>query len=363
MFLLNMIMMWAKAKANTMVVLVTLVITLVACANPLREFKPHPSAPMFTPIPYYQVDFLKRHLGYVNLADCVRMEELGAHGDAGTNQTCHMCHWSSPYLDYKTFFKTDKSYGFIALDTSLNTIVVSSVGQLELHQLYEDLVDYATVGADCFGCQVNEYYYGEYLKVLAQIKDELAQLINEYSTARVVFTGYQLGAAVASLLALEFDDFITGTVVIITASGPPVGNSEFTLYFDAIFENEGAVWFHDTPVRQVFRLVNNQDAFCNTIPDGYSHYSGRILIRNHMMMQEDVLYAFDCSIINCSEIEDSPDSGLPFSLDTGYLEPLSCSMRQDREYVPLPAPTPPTNQDKLPLVNPYEPRPPYWQLF
>lgn len=93
--------------------------------------------------------------------------------------------------------------GYIGYQPDINAIIVSFRGSEDINNWMSNLefirIDYPL----CSGCSVHEGFYHAEQAVYSSIKSEIQALMSKYPSYDVVLTGHSLGAALATLTALD----------------------------------------------------------------------------------------------------------------------------------------------------------------
>ena len=154
--------------------------------------------------------------------------------------TCEPCSHStiSSSIDPKVFQNTQNGgQGFVTYNTASNLIVVAFRGSSNLDNWLTDFtieqIPWAQSG--CSGCEVHEGFADMWTSFRTIVYDHVEAFRATYPTAPILVTGHSLGAAVATLAALDLKINYTSSVSLYNFGSPRVGNYDFYTYFKSIF--------------------------------------------------------------------------------------------------------------------------------
>lgn len=301
--------------------------------------------PVIDSLPTKSIGFLQRHLGLINLADCI---------NAAADDYAHS---SIKAVDFYTKWdpnlnKTQTS-GYVGFDRQLNAIIVSATGLLRPEEMNAEPVKF-----DCEDCMVNSIYYKEYQKLVNVIDNDVKILQNKYpSSNRLILTGHHMGATLVSLLMVKLHDPQYTRLMVFTTGLPPIGNKKFVEFYNTLKFTGNVTYKTD---REFFKLTNRNDYISNQLCQYEEPKGGEIRVIVELFHGELLLKAVDCEVDSCNNLTD----GTPLAaVSLMYLTPLECNdvSRYWRLYVGVQEPHPPTSHDSIPLVDANDQNPILWQ--
>jgi len=132
----------------------------------------------------------------------------------------------------------NENYAFIATSTSKKEIIVAFRGTVvsDFKNIEEDLEIFSVNSKLCTGCSV-DYGFGTALNAVHD--DILSNFISLYKanpTYLIRVTGHSLGAAMATLFAVELAE-LNYDLVLVTFGSPRVGNNTFANYVNKLIPN------------------------------------------------------------------------------------------------------------------------------
>lgn len=117
----------------------------------------------------------------------------------------------------------DTTEGFVGYMSSQNLIYVSFRGS-ETIQNWIDNLDVKLIDYDkCSGCQVHKGFHDAQQAAYSQVLSAVQDLKNQFPSYGIIVTGHSLGAALATLTALDLMDANVGTVNSFHFGSPRVG--------------------------------------------------------------------------------------------------------------------------------------------
>jgi len=135
-----------------------------------------------------------------------------------------------------TFVLDDKSsdtQGYIGYMPSQSTIFVVYRGSTSIKDWANNVDVILTGYPKCSKCEVHKGFYKEEQGVIATITAQVKSLKAQFPSYSVVVTGHSLGAALATLTALDFLDSAIGPVRLFNFGSPRVGNTDFANFASA----------------------------------------------------------------------------------------------------------------------------------
>jgi len=163
--------------------------------------------------------------------------------------------------------KSDSIVGFVGYQPSTNAIIVSFRGSENIQNWITNLSFIRTDYPNCSGCSVHKGFYQAEQEVLPQIQAEVAKLNAAHPSYSVVVTGHSLGAALATLTALDL--------------APTYGANRVKLYnygCPRMFNQAGADFASGGAITIGARRTHYKDIVPHTPPEimGFVHTSGEI---------------------------------------------------------------------------------------
>ena len=116
---------------------------------------------------------------------------------------------------------------------------------------------------NCTACQIHAGFFIAWHAVEATIRRTFAHQLCAYPDYRVVVTGHSLGAAVAALLGLSYEEQGLDPLVV-TFGQPRVGNSAFATHMDNVL----------VKTRRLMRVTHGNDPVVHIPPEawGFRHH-------------------------------------------------------------------------------------------
>jgi hypothetical protein len=142
------------------------------------------------------------------------------------------------------------THGYIGYRTEDETIYIVFRGSEDIENWIENIritfVDYPY----CKECQVHKGWYNTYKNVMDQIMLDVSTLNVIFPSYKVVVTGHSLGAALASLTAVDLQ-MVNSNVQLYNYGCPRVGNEQFSNWFSDHISNHYRVTHHKDIVPHV----------------------------------------------------------------------------------------------------------------
>jgi len=160
----------------------------------------------------------------------------------------------------------DSILGFIGHQHSKSAIWVAYRGSSDIENWITNL-DFIRMSYPlCNGCSVHEGFYTAMLKAIADIRSAVAQLHAAYPSYRIVVTGHSLGAALATLTALDLAQTYGSGVKLYNYGCP------------RIFNDDGANWASSGVIDIVARRTHYRDPVPHLPGEmfGFHHTIGEI---------------------------------------------------------------------------------------
>lgn len=153
---------------------------------------------------------------------------------------------SKNYSDYATnFIPTFKIIsadhdvsGFIGYRDEDQTIYVVFRGSSSMTNFIDDMNFFQTPYPYCQACSVHTGFYSANLVVIQDIITEVIRLQNIFASYQVVVTGHSLGAAIATLCAVDLIAADIRGVILINFGSPRIGDNETASYISEHITNK-----------------------------------------------------------------------------------------------------------------------------
>jgi hypothetical protein len=154
--------------------------------------------------------------------------------------------------------------GYIGYNSKQSRIFVSFRGSESIQNWLSDLdmvlTPYESYG--CSGCNVHKGFYTAEQKSLAGILSEVKSLKEQFPSYSVMVTGHSLGAALATLTAIDVQGSGIGPVSLYNFGSPRVGDVAFSEWASSYITDAN-------------RVTHHKDMVVHTPPHGnYQHISG-----------------------------------------------------------------------------------------
>lgn len=177
------------------------------------------------------------------------------------------------------FDENTDTRGYIGVMPNQNAIYVVFRGSTSVYNWLEDLDAFQIPYPDCEECEVHEgFFYGKE-SVIEDILATVKSLTTIHPDHRVIVTGHSLGAALASLTALDIiKSGIENKVVLVNFGSPRFGNLEL------------ANWASNK-IQEKYRITHLRDPVPHVpFHDDFTHISGANSYR--------YVFLLFCAIIN-----------------------------------------------------------------
>jgi len=206
-------------------------------------------------------DILRAHLMYAYAAYCPQQYLQ--------NWSCYWCRnvSSVPSVTVTQLFETDQgvgTYGYVGHEPS--SIVVSFRGSASLENWLKNAEFWQTTYPGVPGAAVHYGFYTGYMAVSTVVVNAVKAVRSKYPSLPVKVTGHSLGAAFATLCALDLLQHGVNNVQHWTFGQPRVGNQAFANYFNS-------------QVTTRYRTVNQNDLVPHVPPSsllGYYHVATEV---------------------------------------------------------------------------------------
>ena len=180
------------------------------------------------------------------------------------------------HISYTKDFVPTKSFsvgsggsivGFVGYQPSTSAIFVSYRGSEDIQNWVTNMEFIRTDYPKCSGCSVHKGFYAAMKDALPIVQQAVADLHSKYPSYNIVCTGHSLGAALATLTALE----LAGTY----------GSSKTHVYnygSPRIFNDKGADYASSGAIKLGARRTHYKDMVPHVPPEvfGFRHIAGEI---------------------------------------------------------------------------------------
>jgi len=129
--------------------------------------------------------------------------------------------------------KDTNTQGYVGYKSSDSTIFVVYRGSTDIGDWVNNLNAILTDYPKCSGCSVHKGFYNAEQGIISKMLTEVKSLKAKFPSYTVVVTGHSLGAAVATLTALDFLDAGITPLRMFHFGSPRVGNTAFANYASA----------------------------------------------------------------------------------------------------------------------------------
>lgn len=113
---------------------------------------------------------------------------------------------------------------------SQNALYIAFRGTHTIPDWVDDFDLVMTTYDRCTNCFVHAGFYDAEQQAIDFVKNKTSLLMKEYKLTSTVVTGHSLGAAIATLTALDLVDSEFEHVRMVNFGSPRVGNEEFAMY-------------------------------------------------------------------------------------------------------------------------------------
>ena len=141
----------------------------------------------------------------------------------------------SPKLTNVTYIENSftKACSFVGYDPALQEIIISSRGSCNARNWIEDFNFEVEPYFRCEGCFIHAGFYSDYLLNEKKMEVSVKNIMASYRVRRIVSTGHSLGAALSSIIGIEFAKKYPDIPVYIHNFGSPrIGNKKLAEYVE-----------------------------------------------------------------------------------------------------------------------------------
>jgi len=165
-----------------------------------------------------------------------------------------------------TYFIYDESHdtnGYVGYTSSQQTIYVSFRGSESIQNWVDNLDAVLTDYPLCGNCEVHRGFYEAEQASIANVVSQVRALKSQFPSYSVIVTGHSLGAALATLTALDLVNQGVSSVRLFNFGSPRVGNDEFVAYVDSKLGDRNRVTHHKdmvvhTPMHERFTHISGE---------------------------------------------------------------------------------------------------------
>lgn len=165
-----------------------------------------------------------------------------------------------------TFTINDPSHdthGYIGYHAGQQTIYVSFRGSESIKNWVDNLDAILTNYPLCTKCEVHKGFYKAEQSCFADVLFVVQTLKAKYPNYSVVLTGHSLGAALATLTAMDLVKAGVSNVKLFNFGSPRVGNTNFANFADTYLTSHSRVTHHKdmvphTPMHERFTHIDNE---------------------------------------------------------------------------------------------------------
>lgn len=164
---------------------------------------------------------------------------------------------------YSIYNAKHDTRGYIGYTASQSTIYVSFRGSESIRNWIDNLDAKLTTYPLCSNCEVHQGFYEAEQDSIDDVKKEVQRLKKLYPSYSVVVTGHSLGAALATLTALDLLSAGVSPIRMFNYGSPRVGNDEFAEYASNKLSDRSRVTHHKDmvvhcPMHQRFTHISNE---------------------------------------------------------------------------------------------------------
>lgn len=133
---------------------------------------------------------------------------------------------------------------YIGYTPSQSTIYVAFRGSESIQNWLDNLDAVLTSYPLCSGCEVHKGFYSAEQSSIANVISQVKSLKSKYPSYKVLVTGHSLGAALATLTAMDLLHNGVSPVRLFNYGSPRVGNDEFAAYASSKLTDRNRVTHH-----------------------------------------------------------------------------------------------------------------------
>lgn len=155
------------------------------------------------------------------------------------------------------------THGVIGYTPSQKTIYVSFRGSESIQNWLDNLDVKTTTYPLCNGCEVHEGFYKAQQSCFKDVLAEVKSLKQKYPSYSVIVTGHSLGAALATLTAMDLQNNGISGIRMFNFGSPRVGNDAFAAWGSSYLSDFSRVTHHKdmvvhSPMHERFTHVSHE---------------------------------------------------------------------------------------------------------
>lgn len=159
--------------------------------------------------------------------------------------------------------KDHDTNGYIGYTSSQSRIYVSYRGSESIQNWIDNLDAVLTDYPLCGGCEVHKGFYKAETSIFNEVLTEVKSLKAQFPSYNVVVTGHSLGAAMATLTAMDLKNAGVTNVKMINFGSPRVGNTDFANWYSSNMESRARVTHHKdmvphSPMHERFTHISGE---------------------------------------------------------------------------------------------------------
>jgi predicted lipase len=136
------------------------------------------------------------------------------------------------------------THGYIGYTESQKAIYVTFRGSESIQNWISNLDAILTSYPLCNGCEVHKGFYTAEQAVFPAVLSQVNALTAKYPSYSVIVTGHSLGAALATLTAMDLLANKVKNVRLFNYGSPRVGNTDFATYTSTVLVDRNRVTHH-----------------------------------------------------------------------------------------------------------------------
>jgi hypothetical protein len=165
-----------------------------------------------------------------------------------------------------TYHINDPSHdteGYIGYNSAQSTIYVSFRGSETIQNWIDNLDVILTNYPLCASCEVHKGFYDAEQDSIANVISQVKSLKSKFPTYSVVVTGHSLGAALATLTALDLIYNGVTNVRMFNFGSPRIGNDQFAAFASTKLSDRSRITHHKdmvvhSPMHERFTHISNE---------------------------------------------------------------------------------------------------------
>ena len=132
------------------------------------------------------------------------------------------------------------TFGYIGYSSARNEIVVAFRGSVNIANWVTNLNFFKKPYPGVSGAMVHEGFYDAYQAVSPKVISTVNTLLGQHTSASIVITGHSLGAALATIAAIDIKKQVSisaSKITFYSFGSPRTGNQAFTDYIFGLYPN------------------------------------------------------------------------------------------------------------------------------